>query len=450
MSPEAMRKRVLEGDVRRTLLILSAPLILNQLVQVLYNLVDTFWLGRLGRAAISAPAVAWPVMMTAIFFASGFTAAGTALISQLVGARRYEEVDMVLGQLLFAELIIGVFFGAIGFIFPERVLTVLQVPQDVLPLAAEYMRILAVIFPITAAGFAFSTAMRAAGDTKTPTVLNISTLVLNAILDPLLIFGWFGVPPLGVTGAALATAVSNVVYSLALWIVFARGYHGITIRLRHVYPHVDVLKRVVRVGLPSAASSSLNGLSFAVIMAIVASFGTLATAAYGVGMRIINIVSGIVFGTSQAAGIMLGQALGARMFSRAKYALFETIKLNVTVTIGLAILAYVFAPQIVATFISDAQVVMEGTRFIRIFSFSVPFFAVFFPVMFGLRATGRTKISALLGILRLWLIRIPLTYVLGLTVGLAGVWWGLSLTNVISAVIAAYFLVNTRWLKPIV
>ncbi|NPA76504.1 MAG: hypothetical protein GXN93_01985, partial [Candidatus Diapherotrites archaeon] len=251
-------------------------------------------------------------------------------------------------------------------------------------------------------------------------------------------------------GAALATAISNVVYSLALWVVFARGYRGITIRWRHIRPHLDVLHRVVRIGIPSAASSSLNGLSFAVIMAIVASFGTLATAVYAVGMRIINIISGVVFGTSQAAGIMVGQALGARMIDRAKKTLYETVKINVAVTVSVALLVFAFAPQIVATFIHDPQVVAEGARFIRIFSLSVPFFALFFPVMFGLRAAGKTKISALLGMLRLWFIRVPLTYVLGLIMGVVGVWWGLSLTNVISAAIATYFLVNTSWLKPIV
>jgi len=450
LSTEAIRRRVLEGNVRKSLLVLATPILINQIVQVLYNLVDTFWLGRLGRAAVSAPAVAWPVMMTAMLFASGFTAAGTALISQLVGARRYEEVDTVLGQLILVEVLVGTVLGIAGYFLAVPLFRLLHVPYDVLPLSSSYLQVLSLVFPFVSAGLAMSAAFRALGDTKTPTIVGVTTLILNAVLDPLLIFGWAGLPKLGVVGAALSTSVSSILYAMTLMSLFLRGYRGIRLSTLSFAPRRAILYRVLRIGTPSALSNALTGLSFAVVMAIVASFGTVATAAYGVGMRISNVISGLVFGISQAAGVIVGQSVGARLVNRARRALLETIRANILITAVLSVLIFLFAPHIVAMFISDPVVIAVGALFLRIFLPTLPLVSITVPVILALRAAGKTHLSALLGIVQLWVIRIPLAYLFGAALGIVGVWWGLSLTNVISAAIAAYFLLNTKWLRPIV
>ncbi len=446
MSPHRMRQRILEGNPLKVLLVLSGPIIFNQLVQVLYNLVDTFWLGKLGRAAVSAPAVAWPVIMTVVFFGSGFTTAGLALISQYVGAGKWERVDRTIAQLLILSFGLALFFGTLGVLFAFPVLQLLGVPADVLPLATVYLQILSASFPFTFAGYVVGTALRAIGDTKTPTFVNVFTLTLNAVLDPLLIFG----ADMGVAGAALATAIANAVYSLVGLIILFKGWRHVHLRPNHFSPDFEMLEKIFRIGLPSALGSSFNGLGFTVVMALVAAFGSVATAAYGIGMRIINIISGTVFGVSQAGSIMIGQNVGAENYQRAKDVLHLVVRVNVAVTAVIAVFVYSFAPTIVRFFISDPAVISAGTQFIRIFAFTVPFFGVFFPVMFALRAAGKTKHSAALGVIRLWGMRIPFTYFFSKIYGLIGVWWGLALSNVGGAVVAVYFLLNAGWLRRIV
>ncbi len=450
MSPSKMRQRILEENPLNVLLVLSGPIIFNQLVQVLYNLVDTFWLGKLGRAAVSAPAVSWPVIMTVVFFGNGFATAGLALVSQYVGAGKWEKVDKIVAQLLLVLFAVALVFGALGVIFARDVLSLLGVPPDVLPLASDYLRILAVAFPFTFAGYVFGTALRAMGDTKTPMYINVFTIALNAILDPLFIFGAGPLPAMGVSGAAVATAISNALYSLVGLIILFTGWRHVHLRFGHFIPDTDIMGKIVRIGLPSALSSSLNGLGFTVVMSIVSAFGSVATAAYGIGMRIINLISGVVFGVSQAGGIMIGQNIGAENYERARRILHLVVKTNILITAIIAVFVYLGSAAIVKVFIPDPAVVAAGAEMIRIFAFSVPFFGIFFPVMFALRAAGKTKISAILGSVRLWGMRIPFAYLLSHTLGMTGIWVGLALSNVTSAIVAVYFLVHTRWMRRIV
>lgn len=445
-----MRKRILDGNTFKTMLVLSGPIMFNQIVQVIYNIIDTFWLGRLGKVAISAPAVTWPLIFTAGMFTSGFVTAGLALVSQYVGANKWEKVDRVVAQLTLAILGIAISFALLGLVFARGVLSAMGVPMDVLPYATIYLQTIALFFPIMFFGYVFSISLRSIGDTKTPMLLNLVAITMNIILDPILIFGFGPIPSLGVFGAALATSLSNTFFGLTGFLVFLTGRKHIKLRPEDFQIDMPIITKITRIGTPQAIGNSLIGLGFTIVMAIVSSFGTVAVAAYGIGMRIINLISAVSFGISQAAAVMVGQNLGADQPERARKILHLAVKTTFAIMAGIAVVVFALASGIVQFFISDPDVIRVGTNMIAIFSLSVPFIGVFFPVMQALRAAGKTKISAMLGIIRLWFIRIPLVFGFSTLLGLVGIWWGLASSNLVSAAVAAYFLINTSWLEKII
>ncbi len=450
MTPGKMRKRILEDSIPKTLLILSGPIIFNQLIQIIYNLVDTFWLGRLGRAAVSAPVVSWPIIFTVTMFGSGFATAGLALVSQYVGANKWERVDRTVGNLLSFLGMLSLVFGLLGFIFAHQILMFLKIPNDVLPLASSYLSVIFISLPVVFVNFVFSMVLRAIGDTLTPMKVNVASLLLNMILDPVLIFGYGFIPPLGVLGAAVATVVSNAVASIIAVVILATGWKGIKVHLHDLIPDTDIISKIVKIGLPSAIGNSLNGLAFTTLMAIVGTFGSVATAAYGITMRVINIISAVAFGLSQASAVMIGQNIGAEQYTRTRKILWDTIKMTFGIMSVLAILIFVSRDAMVRIFISDPKVIRAGSEFIMYFSLSVPFFGIFFPIMQGLRAAGKTKRSALLSFVRLWLMRVPFAYTLSLAFGMTGIWVGVSVANVLAGLVSLYYVFNTSWMKKII
>ena len=451
MGPQQMREQILTGDIQRTLLALSAPMIFSQIVQIVYNLVDSFWLGRLGRAALAAPAIAWPLIFIAVMFAGGFSTAGLALISQYVGAGKWEKVDKVAGNLLSFIGILAVFGAGIGYVLAPWLLHLIGTPADVYPLALGYLRVLFIALPFSFGSFVFGTVFRAVGDVWTPTKINVAALTFNAIIDPLFIFGWAGVPALGVVGAAVATALSNALASVVGIGLLFTGWRHVKLHTRDLLFDAAVLRKMLKVGIPAAISQSTNGIAFAVVMAIISWFGSAAVAAYGVGMRIINLISAVTMGLSRAAAVMFGQNVGAEQYARAKDVLYTTVRTTVAVASVLAAAAFIFRNQIVRIFISDPSVVHLGSAFLFYFSLSVPFFGVFFPVINALRAAGKTRISAVLGVIRLWVLRVGLAYLFAMLWRSAmGVFFGMALSNVLSGLVAAYFLVWTGWIEKVI
>jgi len=226
---------------------MSAPLVFTQLIQILYNLVDTFWLGKLGRAAVSAPTVSWPIIFTVTMFAGGFSTAGLALVSQYVGAGKWERVDKVVGNLLVIMGVLAVVFGVGGYFAAPWILQAIGVPSDVYSDALAYLRVIFISMPFSFVVYVFAMVLRAIGDMWTPTKINVATVVLNAILDPIMIFGWFGFPALGVAGAALATALSNAVASLVGVIILVKGWKHIHVRWEHLRLDQSVVDKIVRI-----------------------------------------------------------------------------------------------------------------------------------------------------------------------------------------------------------
>jgi len=446
---ERMRGEILNGSIEKTLLKLAYPLVFFNLLFIIYNLTDTFWLGKLGREAVSAPTISFPFIWTMMSFGAGFAIAGFAFVSQYAGAGQWDKAKHNIANLLTLMFFSSFTLGIIGFFITPWILHILGVPADAYDNAVVYLRVMFIGIPFSFEGFAFSFALRAIGDTKTPTIINSIAIILNVILDPLLIFGIGPFPRLEILGAALGTIISYSIASiLSIYLVFS-GKLGIKFYLSDFKPDFGLYKKMFKIGLPASIGQSLNALGFVVLMGIVSQFGSVVIAAYGIGQRIISLIFTVSDGFSMAMSTMVGQNLGVLNFKRIRKIVNKTILIN-TIFISIpTLLIFLFRTQIIGIFIKDILVINEGAIFYACFLIAMPFFGIFFISTSVVRTAGRTKESMVLGIIRLWGLRVSLAYFLSTLWGSTGIWIGMALSNIIASILAYFWYKRETWKETV-
>ncbi|WP_297438037.1 MATE family efflux transporter [Thermococcus sp.] len=457
MKLEKMRDQIISGPIVKTLIVLAYPLIINRLVQVLYNLTDTFWLGKLGREQLAAPGTAWPLVWFFMSLGMGFATAGFAFVSQYVGAKEYEKANRAAGALYSLMMLFAIGVGLFGVVSAPYLLNFMNVSGNVYPYALDYTRVIFAGIPFSFTLFAFNFLLRAIGDTKTPVKINIATVLLNLVLDPFFIFGWAGFPELGVTGAAVATMLSNSLGSVVGGYLLFRGKVGIHLTAESLKPDLRFYKRIFRVGIPASVGSSTTALGFVILTRIIFTLGgqfgnaDVAFATYSITNRLTNFMFAFSDGISMAMGTMVGQTVGAKLYGRAKAIAERTMLINFTI-LGVGTLFFIlFRVPIFNFFINDPAITAESAKVVKYFAASLPFFGIFSAVNNVFQSSGHTKKSMFLSIARLWGIRLPLSYGLGILVkDTAGLWLGMGLSNIIGAIVALTWFLTGSWMSRII
>ena len=447
-----IRTKILEQPITKTLFWLAWPMIIANLVNMSYNLIDAFWLGKLGKEAFGAPTVSWPLIMLFYSIGMGYSFAGISLIAQYTGAGKLDKASRSAGNMLFFMFITAITISVIGYTFSPTILALMNIPSDVIGKATNYIRIIFIGIPFTFIGFAFIAIANSLGDTRTPTIINIISSTINLILDPILIFGLFSLPALGVVGAALATIFSRSLISIIGVYLLARGYKGIKLGLKDLVIEKWWLKKIFHIGTPMVLQQTANSLGFVIMTSIVSFFGSTAIAAYGVAIRIIDVMQAFTWGLQRATSIMVGQNIGAQQYHRAKKIAFKSMIIILSfLTIG-SIIIYLTRDLTVGVFIAEKDVIIEGTRLLSIFVWSIPFFGLFFIANGVAAGSGHTWFMSMLGIIRLWVFRIGFSYFLAfiLGMGVVGVWIAMTLSNVVAGLIAIIWLLRGTWARRVI
>jgi putative MATE family efflux protein len=423
-------------------------------MNLVYNLVDMFWLGRVGRVALAAVSASWPVVWLIIAGAFGVLAAGISLVSQYWGAGDRGRSMEAAGQVILIVLVLGSAAAMAGFILVPHMLFILGVPQDILGPASDYAKIfsLGILFIGLYQGSA--SIYSAAGDTITPLKLRALGVGLNIILDPLLIMGYFGFPKWGVVGAAVATVISQGVAAAASLIALHYGVRGEKLGLHHLRPRFDMLKKLVKVGAPISILPLGEAGGFSVLVAVISMSGSAALAAWGIGDRPLGLFHIFISGLLGATSTIIGQSLGAGMIDRAKEAAKKTTLYGMGIMIlGVGVLIP-FRYQVAAFFApSDPLVIDYAADFILIMGPSVVFFTIYLAANSVAHGSGHTKPAMVMGLIRLWVLRNILAYYFGpgpLEMGVPGLWLGMAISNFITGAIALLWIFGGSWAKPII
>ena len=447
-NPDDRGVSLLEGPIVPSLLKLAIPIVLANTFQSAYSLTDAFWVGRLGGAAVAAVSISFPVVFVMIALGMGFGIAGSTLVAQYMGAGNQKMVNHVAAQTLVMVAITSVLLGAVGYAIAPGLLRLMGVAPDVYAGALQFMRI-SFVGLVTVFGFAmFQAVMRGVGEVTLPLYIVVGTVFLNFAFDPLFIFGWGPIPPEGVGGAAMATLGTQTLAAIIGLGALLSGRFGIHLTWSDFTPDWTFVQRAFALGFPASIEQSARGLGMTVMTFLIATFGTVAIAAYGVGSNIYMFVLIPAMGLSMATATLVGQNIGAGKVERATRIAHLGIAIAfVTLTI-IGVLIFLFAAQIIAFFVpGDTAVITEGARFLRIFALSFGFMGVQLAFIGVFRAAGQTTTTMIIALVSQWVLQFPLAYIIGkhTRYGLDGLWWAFPVAMVITTVGAGLWFLRGDW-----
>jgi putative MATE family efflux protein len=446
------RVDVLNERIEYSIFHLAWPLIISNSFQTIYNIVDSYFLGKLGPIQFSASTVTWPVIFTFISLAMGFSHAGIAIVSQYAGKKDVLGVRKSSGQLYLVTIITGLLSTVLGLAFTKPIIygIVGSKNPQVIPYAISYYVVDMIGLPLVFILNTTTSIMRAIGDSQFGMRMILYMNVINMIFDPLLIFGIGPFPRLGVAGAAWASNIGRLVAAaISVNHVFSERA-VVRIEREDFKPEWRMISLILKLGLPSAIGMSVTSAGFAVIMKYVAMFGPAVISAYGIGNRVTNLVSMISFGLAGAVSTMVGQFIGARRFEDAERTVRTAFFWNVVIIGFLSILTFAYAKQVTKFFINDPEVIKMGDIFFKYISFSMPIFTSYMIYNNALIGAGKTVLTMIGDILRLWGIRIPIIAVLATTMGFKGIFVGMIISNLIVFFVTYAFFRFSNWKKAVV
>jgi putative MATE family efflux protein len=444
------KNKLLEGPILRSLLSLAIPIVAANTLQSAYQIIDAFWVGRLGGAAVAAVSLSFPVMFLMFAIGAGLSIAGSTLIAQFVGAGNFKMVGHIAGQTMLMVIATAVVLGTAGFVAAPALLRLMGVAPDVYDGALGFMRVSFVGLAFNFAFFVFNAIMRSIGRAILPVFIVLGTVFLNFVLDPLLIFGWGPVPGYGVMGAALTTLITQAIAAIIGIVVLRRGMHGIHVKMSDFVPDFPHIKRAFFLGLPASVDMSARAFGLMVMAFLVTSFGTTTLAAYGVGGNILQVIIIPAMGLSMAVSALAGQNIGAGNIERAASIGRLGAALGFGVLSVLGLVVFCFPTQLVSFFVpNDAEVIAEGGRFLRIMALSWGFIGAQFALSGVFRASGNMVLNMMLTVVSLWVLQFPLAYILSkhTSLGAEGIFWSMPIANTITALLTACIYVHGGWRK---
>jgi putative MATE family efflux protein len=424
----------------KLLLRLSLPSIGSMVVVSLYNLVNTFWVARLGYQAVAALTVVMPFFVFCMAVGAGTGVGVNALSSRRFGERNVEAANHVTGQAFFLALVLGLLFILLTNLFPRQILMLCGATSDIIDLGEQYLRMFGLGMPL----FFFSLISRniyhASGDTLKPMIFTLIAQLCNVVLDPFLIFGWGFFPEMGVRGAGLATVISSGIGGLLALFFILRGKTSYRIRLHHCIPAFSIIKAIYRVGLPSMLMEATESVVFALFNNVAAGFGSLTLAALGIAMRVSDLAFMPIVGTAHGMLPVIGYSLGAKLRQR----LWGTVKLATLGLVALMIVATIFVeiftPQLIRLFNSDPGLVAIAVPGMRIFCSSLVLIGPTIVFITTFQGLSKGKDAMFLSLTRQFIFFVPGLYLLSHFFGLNGVWISMPISDTLGSIACGLWL----------
>ena len=443
---------ILEGSVMRAIIFISIPIVFANILQTVYQLTDTFWVGRLGAEAVASVSIGFPIIFLVTSFGMGLTMAGTIFISQFNGAKNKQMVNYVASQTIFLTVIFSLFLSIVGYFLTPIIISSMGVDSLVYEGAVSYLRVIFIGMVFLFIYTCFQSILRGVGEVKIPMFLVLFTVVLNFIIDPLFMFGFWIIPAMGISGVAMATVVCQGIAAFVGIFILFRGKYGVKIRMKDFSFDLKWFKKLFLLGLPTSIEMSFRSIGMLVLMVIATSFGTLVVASYGIGINLLGIIIIPAVGLSISVSTLIGNNLGAKRYDRAEKIVSHGLWVGFLVLFVMGILAFVFAELLVSLFIpSNLEVISMASNFIKIMAFSFGFIGVQMVIIGALRGAGRTKIAMVLAFLQIvLLILFAFIYSKFYDFGELGIWMAYPVSNVLSAFITYLIFKRVDWKESII
>ncbi len=436
-----------EGKEAKLILQFSIPLVLGNIFQNLYNIIDSIIVGQfLGKEALGAVGASFPIIFALISMVIGVGSGASTVISQYFGAKKIDEVKRTIDTIFIFFLGASILITILGIAFSHDIFILLRLPEAILPQAVVYLNtyLLGMFFFFGFSGI--SSILRGLGDAKTPMYFMIIATFNNVILDLLfvLVFKW------GIQGVAYATIISEGGAFLTAAYYLNKKHPIIHLSIRKYIFDPAIFKSCIRIGLPTGFQQSFVAFGMMAIMSIVNGFGTNAVAAYSAAMRIDSFVKMPAITFSSALSSFVGQNLGAFKEKRAKRGLRATLIFSTIYCIFVSALIIVFGKHIMSLFTDDPGVIEIGQDYLIIVSSFYLFFSVMFTFTGFLRGAGATLIPMVSTFTALYLIRIPAATLISGIIGVNGIWWAEPMGTFVGMMIILIYYRSGKWRGKVV
>ncbi|MFA6169736.1 MAG: MATE family efflux transporter [Candidatus Margulisiibacteriota bacterium] len=441
------RRDLTDGSIAKNIFFLATPMIVSNFLQTMFELVNMFWVGRLGSTALAAVAMSGSIIMVVMFMMMGIGVGTTAMVARAIGAKEHGRAERVVQQSLIIALVGSIILAVLGYVISAPLLQLLGATPEVMPLGTSYMHITFAGSFVIFFMFLIMAVLQGAGDTMTPMLILAFSILLNTILDPLLIFGVGFFPEMGVPGAALATIISRGIGCLVAFEVMIRGRSHIQLKLHDYKIDGSVISRILMIGFPASIQMTLRGLMGVVLMWVVAGFGTMAVAAYGVSIRLSMLLLMPGFAMGMAAATMVGHNLGAKKPERAVRTAWIASAIYGSFMAVMGLIFFVFAGPLIAFFDPNPEVVRIGAVIMQITGIGCPFIALGLILDRSISGAGDTMVTMINTFLSLWIIQIPLAIILSeqLGIGVDGVWYAGLIAQIALAALNLGWFLTGRW-----
>ena len=422
----------------------AAPMLLGNVFQQLFSVVDSIIVGKfVGKEALAAVGASFPVIFIMVSLIIGLVMGTTVVISQYFGAKDFVKVKRAIDTMYIYTAIAGIVTTVIGLIISEPLLRLLGLPEEIMPQALQYLRIYLsgnVIF------FGFngtSAVLRGLGDSKTPLYFLIIATVANILLVILFVahFQW------GVAGAAYATLIANGLAFVLAIIWLNKTHKLIRIALGGLHFDRETFRQSVGIGLPTGIQQTLVALGALALLGIVNKFGTDVIAGFSVASRLDSLAMIPAMSFSQALSTFVGQNIGANKPERIRSGLIATVRMSGIVTIITSLVIVFTGHILMSLFTNDAEVVRLGDQYLTIVSSFYIMFTFMFIYTGLMRGAGDALVPMFISLLSLWLIRIPLAWILSGKIGAAGIWWSIPAGWFIGLILSFIYYKSGRWKK---
>ena len=430
-------EKILNGDLKKVILMLSVPVMISNFLQSTYNITDTFWVGRLGSYAIAAVTISFPIVFLIISLSMGIGVGGSILIAHAVGKafktkkdEDKKQINLITTQTFVLLLLAVLTVSVLGFVFTPKILSLLSSDQEVFNSTVIYLRTIFVGLVLMIPYYVFEAALRAIGNTKTPMKFVLISVLINVILDPLMIFGIGPFPAMGIFGAALATVISRAVVSFIAIYHLIKNTYGIKIDFSFVKPRLKIVKELLKLGIPTSLEMSSISISVFVLTALVSSLGTVTLAAFGIVTRLFSFFMIPSLGISVAVSTVVAQNFGAGNLKRVFLSLMESLKVGSPIVLFISFSTFIFSKQIINAFTADADVINLGILFLRIISLFIIFDFGRHILIGFFRGIKRTEIAMFVSMAHNFIFRLSAAYLLVFAFGLGtiGLWWSYPIT----------------------
>ena len=413
-------------------LIFLAPMVLSNFLQGFSGTLNGIYIGQmLGTQALAAVSGMFPVLFFFIALVIGLGAGASVLIGQAWGARETSMVKQITGATLTLGALVGLIAAVLGSVFARPAMQTLGTPADVLDEAVGYAQVMMLILPLLMVFILFTQLLRGVSDTVSPLLALMVSTAVGLLLTPALIKGWVGLAPMGIQSAALAGLVGNALAMLFL-VYRLRHKNSVMAPDRELWAALrlnrEILGKVLRIGLPTGVQMVVLSLSELVILALVNSHGSQATAAYGAVTQIVNYVQFPALSIAITASILGAQAIGAGHLERIGPILRTGMLINLCLTGALIVLGYALSDWLLGLFITDVDARIRAEHLLHIMLWSILVFG--FQAVIGgiMRASGVVLVPMGITIFCVLCIELPVAYALDAHFGLEGVWMAFPVT----------------------